>query len=145
MAPLIVLVVVTGLARIIGWLSGLDWLNSWPHATQIGLALMFLLTASAHFQQPKRGYLIAMVPPRLPNAAAMVTLTGILELAGATGLLVPLTTKLAAGCLAALMLALFPANVRAAKAPGGIKTMPLPLRALVQLAFIGACALVIAG
>ena len=139
MAPLVVLVLTTAVARAGGWL-GLDWLDSWPHAVQVGLAAMFALTASAHFVQPRRRLMIAMVPPALPNPSALVTLTGILEIAGAIGLLVPATTELAAVGLAFLLVALFPANVRAARLDVGIKTMPLPLRAGVQLAFIGAVA-----
>ncbi|MGY2028289.1 DoxX family protein [Nocardia gipuzkoensis] len=145
MAPLVVLAAVTALARLIGWLTGNDWLDSWAHSTALGLAVMLVLTASAHFLQPRRDALIAMVPPRLPNAPALVTLTGVLELAGAVGVLIPATADLAAACLIALLVALFPANVRAARADLGIKTMPLPLRALVQVLFIAACVVVIVG
>lgn len=142
MAPLITLVVVTGLARLLGWAVGPQWLDSWPHATALGLAVMFLLTASAHFQQPRRDGLIAMVPPRLPAAPALVTFTGVLELAGAIGLLVPATARLAAVALLILLIVMFPANVRAARADLGIKTMPLPLRTLVQVLFAAACVVV---
>ncbi|WP_433562412.1 DoxX family protein [Nocardia sp. CA-151230] len=141
MAPLIVLVVVSGLARLAGWLDLTDWLNSWPHAARIGLAAMFALTASAHFLQPRRDGLIAMVPPRLPDPAGLVTLTGVLELAGAIGLLVPWAAPLAAVCLAVMLVFLFPANIRAARADLGIKSMPLPLRGLVQVVFIAALVL----
>ncbi|MBF6202727.1 hypothetical protein IU483_01180 [Streptomyces gardneri] len=145
MAPLVVLAAVTAIARLIGWLSGNDWLDSWAHASALGLAAMLVLTSSAHFLQPRRDALIAMVPPRLPNAPALVTLTGVLELAGAAGVLIPATADVAAACLIALLVALFPANVRAARAGLGIKTMPLPLRALVQVLFIGACVVVMVG
>ncbi|MFI9509764.1 hypothetical protein [Nocardia sp. NPDC052566] len=145
MAPLLVLAVVTGLTRLVGWLGDIAWLDSWPHATALGLAAMFALTASAHFTQPKRGALIAMVPPQLPNAAAMVTLTGVLELAGAAGLLIPPFPRVAAACLFVLLLVMFPANVRAYRAGTGVKTMPLPLRTVVQLVFLAACALVVLG
>ncbi|MGW4246655.1 DoxX family protein [Nocardia sp. NPDC004722] len=141
MAPLIVLIVVTGLARLAGWLHAADWLDSWPHAARIGLAAMFALTASAHFLQPRRDGLIAMVPPRLPNPAALITLTGFLELAGAVGLLVPWAAPLAAICLAVMLVFLFPANIRAAQEKIGIQTMPLPVRGAVQVVFLAACAL----
>ncbi|MFI6866701.1 DoxX family protein [Nocardia sp. NPDC050406] len=140
MAPLIALIVVTGSARLAGWL-GVAWLDSWPHAARIGLAVMFALTASAHFLNPKREQLIRMVPPSFPNAAAMVTLTGVLEIAGAIGLLIPPVAPVAAICLAVLLLVMFPANIRAARAGGGIKTMPLPARTVVQAVFLGACVL----
>ncbi|MBL1078274.1 DoxX family protein [Nocardia sp. 2] len=140
MAPLIVLLVVTGSARLAG-LLGLDWLDSWPHATRIGLAAMFALTASAHFLPPRRNALIAMLPPRVPAPAALVTLTGVLETAGAVGLLIPFFAPAAAICLAALLVTMFPANVYAARSGQGIKTMPLPWRTLVQIVFIAACVL----
>ncbi|WP_069161542.1 DoxX family protein [Nocardia altamirensis] len=145
MAPLVVLTVIAALARLIGWLAGLEWLDSWPHAVAIGLAAMFVLTASAHFLSPRREALVAMVPPALPKPAALVTITGVLELAGAVGLLIPATSAVAASALIAMMVLMFPANIRAAKTDLGIKTMPLPLRAVVQLIFIGALALVLVG
>ncbi|WP_327144942.1 DoxX family protein [Nocardia sp. NBC_01327] len=145
MAPLVVLAVVTGLTRLIGWLTGYAWLDSWPHTTALGLAAMFAMTAGAHFVQPKRSELIAMVPPQFPNAGAMVTLTGVLEAAGAVGLLLPPFPRIAAVCLFLLLLIMFPANVRAAKQDAGVKTMPLPLRTVVQAIFLGACAIVAVG
>lgn len=145
MAPLVVLAVITATARLIGWLVGPEWLDSWPHAIALGLAAMFVLTASAHFLSPRREALVAMVPPQLPNPAALVALTGVLELAGAVGLLIPATSTIAAAALIAMMVAMFPANIRAAKADIGIKTMPLPLRALVQLIFIAALGAVLFG
>jgi uncharacterized membrane protein len=57
-----------------------------------------------------------MVPPALPAPAQLVTATGILELMGAISLLVPQTTPAAAYGLIALLLAMFPANVHAARA-----------------------------
>ncbi|MEV6275546.1 hypothetical protein [Nocardia sp. NPDC051832] len=145
MAPLFVLVVITAIARLAGWLGDIAWLDSWSHAAALGLAAMFLLTATAHFAEPRRGALVAMVPPRLPNPGAWVALTGVLEIAGAIGLLIPATAKLAAVCLALMMIAMFPANIRAARENLGIKTMPLPVRTLVQGVFLGAAALVVFG
>ncbi|MGF6883659.1 putative membrane protein [Nocardia sp. GAS34] len=141
MAPLLVLVVVAGLTRLAGWGHLGHWPDSWPHAVRLGLAAMLVLTASAHFLRPRRDALIAMVPPRLPSAAMLVTLTGVLELAGAAGLLIPPVAPAAAICLALLMIALFPANIRAARGDLGIKSMPLPLRGAVQVLFLGACML----
>ncbi|MCX4097031.1 DoxX family protein [Nocardia sp. alder85J] len=142
MAPLVVLLVVTAVTRLAGWLHLTGWLDSWPHAARTGLAAMFLLTGIAHFTQPRRNGLIAMVPPRLPAPATLVTVTGVLELAGAAGVLIPPVAPVAAGCLAVLLVVMFPANIRAARADLGIKSMPLPLRTVVQVVFIGACVLV---
>ncbi|MFE3953820.1 hypothetical protein ACFXPS_06490 [Nocardia sp. NPDC059091] len=62
-------------------------------------------------------------------------------MAGAIGLIIPWAAPLAAGCLAVMLVFLFPANVRAARADLGIKSMPLPLRGLVQVVLIAALVL----
>lgn len=145
MEPLIALVGVTLLGRGAGEL-GIDWLDSWAHALHLGLAAMFLLTASAHFLQPRRNALIAIVPPRLPNPALLITVTGVLEVAGAIGVLVPATSKLAAACLGLLMVAMFPANVYGIRErPQGselVQGESLPIRTLLQIMFIAATAVV---
>src|SRR6478609_6129310 len=115
MAPLVVLVTVTLAARGLGAL-GVDPLDGWPPALTAGLVAMLLLTASAHFTSPRRAALVAMVPPRLPRPELLVTVTGVLELAGAAGLLLPATRTAAGICLALLFVAMFPANVHAAQA-----------------------------
>jgi len=124
MAPLVALVVGTLAARLIGWL-GVDYVSSWPSAVAVGLALMFLVTVTAHFVNPLRRDLIAIVPPRLPLSGPvarhvrglLVTITGVLELLGAAGLLYAPTRAAAAATLGVLMVAMFPANVYASRMP----------------------------
>lgn len=140
MAPLITLIAGTGLARLIG-LAGVDALDGWLPALRVGLALMFVLTGLAHFGLGRRQGLIAMVPPRLPRPDLLVTITGVLEFTGAAGLLLPATYRVAAACLALLMLAMFPANVYAARhrvTLAGKPVTPLPLRTAEQILYIGA-------
>jgi uncharacterized membrane protein len=106
---------------------------------------MFLITASAHWGKQRRDF-IAMVPRVFPRADLMVTLTGVLEILRAVGLLIPTTATAAAVCLAVLLIALFPANVRAARENltiGGRPATPRPFRALLQVVFISA--LILAG
>lgn len=143
MQPLIVLIVASAAVRPIGWVGPAS-LDSWPSALAIGLAAMFALTVSAHFTQPRRAALIATVPPSLPVRDRLVDLTGVLEIAGVVGLLLPATRPYAAGCLFVLLVLMFPANVSAARrlANTPIVTMPLPARTLTQGAFLTACALV---
>ena len=140
MAPLVTLLAGTVLARLLG-LLGVDVLDGWPSALRVGLALMFVLTGLAHFGLGRRAGLIAMVPPRLPRPELLVTVTGALELAGAAGLLLPATHRLAAACLALLMLAMFPANVYAARHHvdlAGKPATPLPLRTALQVLYVAA-------
>jgi uncharacterized membrane protein len=143
MAPLITLLVGSIAARLIGWL-GVDYVGNWTAAVAVGLAAMFVLTGVAHFVPPMRRDLIAIVPPRLPAPALLVTATGLLELAGATGLLVPATRAPAAACLLLLMLAMFPANIYAARMPNPPKSMTtrLPQRSATEAVFLAAAVVV---
>ena len=146
MAPLITLVVGSIAARIVGW-AGVDYANSWTAAIAVGLAAMFMLTGVAHFAPPMRADLVAIVPPRLPAPGVLVSVTGVLELLGAAGLLVPPTRVAAAVCLLALMLAMFPANVYAARMPNPPRSMTvkLPLRTAIEVVFVGAAIAVAIG
>ena len=89
MIPLIVLVLVTLSAKGAGKL-GTPGVRDWEAAVRVGLAAMFFFTAAAHFNS-MRPDMIAMVPPFMPNPEFMVTFTGICEILGAIGLLVPRT------------------------------------------------------
>ncbi len=139
MAPLITLLLGTIAARSIGWL-GVGYVNSWTAAIAVGLAAMFILTGFAHFAPALRKDLIAIVPPRLPAPGYLVTITGLLELLGALGLLLPVTRVAAAVCLILLMLAMFPANVYASRMPNPPKSMTtrLPLRTAIEVVFLAA-------
>ncbi|BAH49764.1 DoxX family protein [Rhodococcus opacus] len=137
MEPLIALVAVTLILRAAG-AAGIRRLRPWPVALRGGLAAMFTLTGMAHFIG-LRAELVAMVPPSLPNPGLLVTVTGLLELAGAAGLLIGRTAPWAAGGLTALLILMFPANVYAAVE--GLSTGPfealLP-RTLLQIVFLSA-------
>jgi uncharacterized membrane protein len=120
-------------------------LASWVICLRWALAAMFLLTASAHWGS-RRADLVAMVPDALPDPELLVTLSGIAEIAGAIGLLVPRVAPFAAAGLALLLVAVFPANIHAARQSlsiGGEPVTPLIPRAILQLAFL--TAVIIAG
>jgi uncharacterized membrane protein len=146
MAPLIALLVGSIAARLIGWF-GVGYVNNWTAAVAVGLAAMFMLTGVAHFAPPMRRDLIAIVPPRLPAPGLLVTVTGVLELVGATGLLVPATRVPAAVCLLLLMLAMFPANIYAARMPDAPTSMTtrLSLRSATEAVFLAAAVVVAVG
>ena len=143
MAVIVTLVLGTLCARLIGWL-GVDYVDSWPQAVAVGLAAMFVMTGVAHFVPAMRRDMIAIVPPRLPAAGLLVTITGVLELLGAAGLLYPATRVAAAVCLFALMLVMFPANVYAARMPNPPKSMTsrLDVRTAEEIVFLGAAVVV---
>ncbi|HYB34962.1 MAG TPA: hypothetical protein VEF72_03670 [Mycobacterium sp.] len=146
MAPLITLLLGSIVARIVGWL-GVDYVGTWTRAIAVGLAAMFVLTGVAHFAPSLRGDLVAIVPPRLPAPALLVTITGVLEFLGAAGLLLPATRVAAAVCLLLLMLVMFPANIWAARMPNPPKSMTtrLPLRSAIEVVFLAAAVVVAIG
>ena len=143
MAVIVSLVLGTIAARLIGWL-GVEYVDSWPQAVAVGLAVMFVMTGTAHFVPAMRRDMVAIVPPRLPAAGLLVTITGALELLGAAGLLYPPTRVAAAVCLFVLMLVMFPANVYAARIPNPPKSMNsrLPVRTAEEIVFLGAAVVV---
>jgi uncharacterized membrane protein len=137
--PFLVLVISTLVLRAIG-AAGVPVLENWVECLRGGFAAMFFLTASAHWGT-RRPDLVRMVPGAFPRPDLIVTITGFLELLGAVGLLIPSTARVAAACLAALLAAMFSANVRAAQQKltiGGKAATALPVRALLQAFFIAA-------
>lgn len=142
MEPLIALVVVTVALRVAGAL-GVRRLRPWPVALRGGLAAMFTLTGVSHFVG-MRAELVSMVPPALPSPGVLITVTGVLELAGVVGLLWHRTAPLAAACLGLLMIAMFPANVYAAVT--GVVDGPMDAllpRTLIQVVFVAATTAVV--
>ena len=144
MTPLFVLLAgtvgssaVTALAR---GPSGLRWSTALRH----GLAAMFFVTGTSHFVGLRED-LIAIVPPGLPAPEFLVTATGLLELLGAAALLWRGSASWSAAGLGALMVVMFPANVHAALSDvqvGGEPATALPVRAALQLLYVGAAAAV---
>ncbi|MDN5860354.1 MAG: DoxX family protein [Pseudonocardia sp.] len=112
-------------------------------ALRWGIAAMFLLTGVAHFVG-MRAELIAMVPPWAPAPGLLVTVTGVLELLGAVGLLVSRTAHWAAAGLTALLVGMFPANIHLAlTAPDLPWHAELLPRTLMQLVFLSATVTVV--
>jgi uncharacterized membrane protein YphA (DoxX/SURF4 family) len=99
MLPFFVLLVSTLVLMAIG-IAGVSPFDSWTWCLRSGLALMFLLTASAHWGK-RRSDLIAMVPGVFPRPDLMVSATGVLEILGGLGLLIPAVAPISAACLAA--------------------------------------------
>lgn len=141
MAPLILMGVAWVAFRLAGTAGFLAAASSWAGALRFALATMFVFTGVAHFIPRGRMEMVQMVPPRLPRPDLLVSLTGILELLGAAGLLIPGLVRASAYALIALLVAMFPANVRAARLHlmvVGRPAMPLSMRLPLQLFWIGA-------
>jgi len=117
---------------------GLPLFATWMESARFALATVFVFTGVAHFGRERKD-LMAMVPPALPREDLIVTVTGLLEFAGAVGLLLPSTQLWAAWGLILLLVATFPANISAARRGVGIRGRPhapLWLRAPMQILFV---------
>ncbi|HEY6340492.1 MAG TPA: DoxX family membrane protein [Bryobacteraceae bacterium] len=146
MIPVVVLAVLFVAFSLAGRL-GVPFIWGWWTSLRFALCGMFLLTASAHWGK-RRPDLVRMVPPVFPKPALLVTLTGIIEILGALGLLIPYTARLAALGLCVLLFCLFPANVRAAREKLTIAGRPVPSllpRAAIQVVFVAATLAVVFG
>ena len=138
MIPVIVLTVSFIAFRLAGF--GVSYFADWQHALRAALGVMFLLTASAHWGK-RRADLIRMVPRTLGNAPLWVTLTGVAELLIALGLQIPFIALPTAALAAAMLVCIFPANVKAAREKLTIAGRPVPAllpRLAIQAVFLTA-------
>ena len=132
-----ILIVVWILCRTVGT-AGFGLFATWKSAFPYAFAVMLCFTAAAHFNH-RRKDLEAMVPRWILDPGLVVSITGVLELAGAAGLLLRFTRPLAVAGLVILLIGMFPANIKAAREHltiGGKPATPLALRALIQVVFI---------
>ncbi|TGD78012.1 DoxX family protein [Hymenobacter wooponensis] len=90
------------------------------------LALLFVGAGVAHFVAPAP--FVRIVPPYLPAALLLVYVSGLAEILGGLGLLLPITRQPAGLGLVALLIAVFPANVYMLQTHGA--GMPVPVWAL---------------
>jgi uncharacterized membrane protein len=94
-------------------------------ASPVRLGAFFLIAGSLHFLRPKP--YVAIVPDALPRKREIVFASGVAELAGGAGVLVPGTRRLAGWWLIATLLAIFPANVNMAVNADRFRVVPEPL------------------
>lgn len=107
-------------------------------AEQVAVASIFTTTGVLHFIIEK--FFIAIVPKGLPNPKLLVQASGVAELLGAIGILIPGTRRVAGKGLIALLIAVFPANVNMAINADRFKQIPewaLWARLPLQFAAIG--------
>lgn len=123
MIPLIVLAVSLLIFRLAGF--GVAYFADWQNALRAAFGVMFLLTASAHWGK-RRPDLMRMVPRAFGDAGKWVTLTGVAEVLIAVGLQVPRAAPAVAALAAAMLVCIFPANVKAARERLTIGGRPVP-------------------
>ena len=123
----------------------MDGLHTAQLVLRIALAAVFAFMGVLHFVPSVARGMRAMIPPPLRRPgwpAALVVITGLCELAGAAGLLVPWDgLRLAAGiCLVVFLIAVFPANAYAARDPErfGRTAIPFWPRLALQVLLVAA-------
>jgi uncharacterized membrane protein len=85
------------------------------------LAVGFVLAGLNHFRDP--AFYLAIMPPALPWHRFLVDASGVLEVLGGLGVLLPATRRLAGWGLIALLIAVFPANLYSAESHAAIPTL----------------------
>ena len=75
-------------------------------------ATSFIVVGVLHFTHADQ--FVAIMPPYLPLHLELVWLSGVFEILGGVGLLVPQTRRFSAWGLLALLVAVFPANIHMA-------------------------------
>ncbi len=78
-------------------------------------ALFFVGAGINHFLKPQ--FYRQIIPPSFPARSLLVVVSGVCEIAGGAGLLIPPLRRPAAWGLIALLCAVFPANVYMATSP----------------------------
>jgi uncharacterized membrane protein len=125
------------LLRLLGQFD-VPGLRSWRSSGRVSTRVLFFFTGTAHFT-PLKHDLLAMIPPPLPREMWVVYLTGLLEIAGAIGLLVARLGRSAGICLILFLIAVLPANIYAAINDvqlRGEPATPLIIRIPMQLFWI---------
>ena len=115
------------LLTVVARVGGVAWLDTQVRG-RISLACLFVVTGLGHFVKPNE--MAQMLPPSVPLRLELIYVTGVLELAGAVGLLLPAVSRVAGLCLMAFLVLVFPANVYAAVhqvAMGGHEAGPMYL------------------
>ena len=98
------------------------------------IAAIFVGAGVLHFAKPKP--FVSIVPPFLPNALALVYVSGAAEILGGLGVLVPAFRVWAGWGLVALLIAVFPANIYMALAPEKFGIAPIWLWLRLPLQFV---------
>jgi uncharacterized membrane protein len=73
------------------------------------VAAFFIFAGVMHFVKP--ALYLSIMPPMLPDPLALVNISGVFEILGGVGLLMPALRRLAGYGLILLLIAVFPANV----------------------------------
>ena len=134
------LVIIYFLLTITGKFIAKDKLDDSRLKGRISASIMFFITGITHFTNTQA--FLEITPDFIPATEEMIYLSGIFEMLGAIGLLIPRIQKISAWGLILLLVAVFPANINAAvndirtEVAFGIGSWYLWVRLLFQPVFI---------
>jgi uncharacterized membrane protein len=98
------------------------------------LAVAIVIVGITHFTKPDP--YVSIVPPQLPAPLQLVYISGVFEILGGIGLLIPYVSVAAAWGLIALFIAVFPANINQTINAIPIEGIPhIPILYWVRLPF----------
>ncbi|HEY2152387.1 MAG TPA: DoxX family protein [Vicinamibacterales bacterium] len=103
----------------------------------LALAVFFVAAGANHFVNPS--FYVRITPPSLPSPLSLVYVSGLFEVLGGVGVLVPSVRSAAGWGLVLLLIAVFPANLYMAINPDRFSDIPvafLYLRLPLQAVFV---------
>jgi len=116
-----------------------------PSLSILAIAAIFIAAGIAHFVSP--GMFVRIVPSYLPAPLVLVYVSGLFEILGGLGVLIPSMRVYAGWGLILLLLAVFPANINMALNASDFSNIPawalwvrLPLQfVLIGWVYVSAC------
>lgn len=108
MTVFILIFIFTGILYLAALLK-INPLKDFKNNARIATGLTFIFTGVSHFLMPDT--FMKLMPPFIPFPLAMVYISGVFEILGGIGLIVPKTKLAASYGLILLLLAVYPANI----------------------------------
>jgi|GEM_PF-310085 len=100
-----------GFLTFLGWWNP-KWRLSLSFRGRFGLAIFFVFAGVSHFFMSEK--MALMLPEMIPYRVLLIYITGVLEIAGGIGLLIPGWEKLSSVSLMLFLVAVLPANIYSA-------------------------------
>ena len=108
----------------------------WKKIVLIGLAAFFINVGIDHFVNPD--FYLSIMPPAFPLHIEAVYISGVFEILGGIGVLIPKFRRFSGWSLVALLIAVYPANIYMAISPDTFPDIPvsaLYFRLVLQFIF----------
>tara|TARA_E500000081_G_scaffold139815_1_gene156332 strand:+ start:1100 stop:1528 length:429 start_codon:yes stop_codon:yes gene_type:complete len=108
----------------------------WKKVVLIGLAAFFINVGIDHFVNPD--FYLSIMPPAFPLHLEAVYISGVFEILGGIGVLIPKFRRFSGWGLVALLIAVYPANIYMAISPDTFPDIPvsaLYFRLVLQFIF----------